>query len=307
MKVTPKSEIESLRRQMESAAAALRFEEAACLRDRITAKERSLEPREIKAKPVGKPLTDVGSKFRLLERLQHQLRLHRIPHRIECFDVSHFHGEMIVASKAAMTEGKIDKDRYRRYRIKTVTVGDDTAAMFEAVTRRMKHGIIQKDLPDLIVLDGGKPQLSAGIAAIRTLGITEVDMVALAKKKERGLPNKEESAKTPERIFIPGKKESIVLPQTSPELLLLVQLRDEAHRFAITYQKNLSHREMLRSELDDIPGIGEKRKKTLLSRFGSVSAIAKASLEELSGTEGIGPAAARRIYDFFRRKDQNNA
>jgi excinuclease ABC subunit C len=247
---------------------------------------------------AGKPRTDEDEWTRLLERLQHDLNLSRVPRRIECFDVSHFHGEMIVASKVAMTDGRLDKDRYRRYRIRSVNVGDDYTAMFEVVTRRLRHGLKENDLPDLIVLDGGKPQLSAGVAAMQALGVKGVDIAALAKKRETG--SKEEvPVKTPERFFIPGEKEPIILPQTSPELLLLVRLRDEAHRFAITYQKKLSRRERLRSELDAIPGIGEKRKRALLSRFGSIEGIAKADMKDLSETEGLGPSVARRIYVYF--------
>ncbi len=249
---------------------------------------------------LGKPRTGEDEMIRLLERLRHELHLSRVPYRIECFDVSHFHGEMIVASKVAMVSGRIDKDRYRRYRIRSVTVGDDYSAMFEALTRRLRHGVEENDLPDLIVLDGGKPQLSAGLAALAELRVTGVDMVALAKKRdfparERG----EEPVSAPERIFVPGEPEPVVLPPTSPELLLLARLRDEAHRFAITYQKKLSRKERLRSELDDIPGIGEKRKRLLLNRFGSVERIAAATAAELAETEGLGKAAARRVYSFF--------
>jgi len=254
------------------------------------------------AQAAVKPLTAKDESQRLLERLQRSLHLNRVPHRIECFDVSHFHGEMTVASKVAMTEGEIDKSRYRRYRIRSVDIGDDYTAMLEVVSRRLKQALEQNDLPDLIVLDGGKPQLSAGLAAMNTLGLTEVGLAALAKKKEWGGKNGEESMAAFERIFIPGRPDAILLPQTSPELLLLVRLRDEAHRVAISYQKILARNERLRSELEEIPFIGDQRKNMLLSRFGSIDGIVNASLEELSHTNGIGLIMSKKIYDYFRNK-----
>jgi excinuclease ABC subunit C len=253
------------------------------------------------ARAAGKPLSGEDETSRLLERLQHRLHLSRIPRRIECFDVSHLHGEMTVASRVAMRNGRLDKDGYRRYRIRTAGSGDDYSALFEAVSRSLRKGREENNLPDLIVLDGGKPQLSAGLAAAKEVGAAGVDVIALAKKRSIG-PREpdEEPGKAPERIFVPGAGEPVVLPQTSTELLLLVQLRDEAHRFAVTYQDKLSRKERLRSELDAIPGIGEKRKKALLTRFGSMEGIAKASVEEILQTEGLGPEMARQVFAFFR-------
>lgn len=294
----------SLKGRMARAAAELRFEEAARLRDRIGAVERTPEPRKVEHDMpideggIGPHLEDDMS--RLLERLRHRLQLSRVPNRIECFDVSHLVGEMTVASRVAMTEGKLDRNRYRRYRIRTAGRGDDCAALFEAVSRRLRKGLEENDLPDLIVLDGGKPQLSAGLAALQALGVADVDIVALAKTRtvEPEMPG-EGPVKVPERIYIPEKTAPVVLPHTSPEMLLLVRLRDEAHRFAVTYQDKLSHKERLRSELDAIPGVGEKRKRALLRRFGSVEEISKAGVEEISKTEGMGLETARTVYAFF--------
>lgn len=242
----------------------------------------------------------------VLARLARSLNLQKMPHRMECFDVSHFQGETIVASKVAMTEGRLDKARYRQYRIKTVAVGDDYRAMYEALSRRLRRGLDENDLPDLIMLDGGKQQLSAGLQAMSDLGVTGVEVIALAKKREiRPAGAREEPAQAPERLYLPGRQKPVVLPADSPELLTLVLLRDEAHRFAITYQKRMSRREKLRSELDLIPGIGEARKTGLLRRFGSVAQLRQASVAELSEVESLGPALARRVYEFFHEEAAN--
>jgi excinuclease ABC subunit C len=234
----------------------------------------------------------------VLERLKVRLDLRRIPHRMECFDVSHFQGGTLVASKVAMIDGEHDKNRYRRYRITSVRVGDDFAALYEVVSRRLKHGLREQDLPDLLVIDGGKGQLASAQAAMRDRGVADVDLIALAKERtlgEGGGPY-ESRAEVPERIFVPGRKEAVVLSHDSPEMLLLARLRDEAHRFAITYQRKLMLRERLRSELEDIPGIGQERRKALLRHFGSLQRLRGANIDELAQVEGIGPVTARRIY-----------
>ncbi|MDI6853880.1 MAG: excinuclease ABC subunit UvrC [Deltaproteobacteria bacterium] len=238
----------------------------------------------------------------VLAALAEKLHLQKAPHRMECFDVSHFQGDAIVASKAAMTKGRLDKARYRRYRLRTVIVGDDYRAMYEVLSRRLRRGLETNDLPDLIVLDGGKVQLSAGLQALEDLGVTGVEIVALAKKREIGTAGLLEPAQAPERLYLPGMDQPVVLPPDSPELLTLVLLRDEAHRFAISYQKKLGRKERLRSELDLIPGIGQARKTELLRRFGSLEQLRRASLTELEKVEGLGPKLAKRVYEFFRKK-----
>lgn len=245
---------------------------------------------------------EIGEKARreILERLKESLNLGRVPRRLECFDVSHFHGEMMIASKVAMTDGQLDKACYRRYKIRSVAKGDDYRAMYEALTRRLKDGLEHDDLPDLIVLDGGRMQLAAGQAAMRDLQIEGVDLAALAKKREIGPGGvRGEPALAPERLYLPDRPSPLVLPQDSPELLILVRLRDEAHRFAVTYQKKMSRRARLRSELELIPGIGAQRKLALLRHFGSVARLSRATLAELAEVEGLGPGLATRIYEFF--------
>ena len=230
-----------------------------------------------------------GRPTRALELLRKRLDLDHIPRVIECFDVSHLQGGVIVAAKTAMTDARLDKSRYRRFRIRSVDKGDDFSAMYEAVSRQVQHGLRADALPDLIVVDGGRPQLSAAQAALQAEGV-DLTAVALAKKQRR-----QGQEKTPERIFLPGQTRPLVPAPDAPELLLLARLRDEAHRFAITYQKKTRRRQGMRSSLDAIPGIGKTRKKALFRRFGSIRQIAAASVEDLAVTEGIGPKMARQI------------
>jgi excinuclease ABC subunit C len=238
----------------------------------------------------------------ILARLQERLDLSRIPHRMECFDASHFRGETLVAAKVAMTDGQTDKARYRRYKIRSVRVGDDFAALYETLSRRLKRGLGENDLPDLLVIDGGKGQLACAQAALKDLGVSGVDVIALAKVREleaEGEPYRRRR-RTPERIFLVGRKEPVILPQDSPEMLLLARLRDEAHRFAIGYQRKLLRRERMHSELEHIPGIGTERRKALLRHFGSLKRVGQASIDELTRVQGVGPETARRIHEHFR-------
>jgi excinuclease ABC subunit C len=235
-----------------------------------------------------------------LANLQKQLGLEHIPRYMECFDVSHFKGDAIVAAKSAMKDGKPDKTRYRRFKIKSVTIGDDYAAMHEVVLRRLKRGVDENDLPDLIVLDGGKGQLKAARRALNLLNISHIDMVALAKDRDKRRKDAVEC------IYLPGKKEAVVLKQSSSEQLMLMQLRDEAHRFAVTYQQKLLHKTTIVSRLDRIPGIGKKRRRSLLRRFGSIKRIAEASVEDLAQTEGIGRLTARKILLFLEKEKKRS-
>jgi len=232
----------------------------------------------------------------VLERLRERLHLSRVPRRMECFDISHFQGATIVASQVAMTEGELDRSRYRRFRIKSVHAQDDFASMYEVVSRRLRRGREATDLPDLLIIDGGKGQLASARAAMKDLGVS-IDVVGLAKSREIDSDDRAAvSARSPERVFIPEKKDPIVLPQNSPELFLLMRIRDEAHRFAITYQQKLMRRRNFRSVLEDIPGVGEGRKKALLRAFGSLKRIREASIEELAAEAGLGTTLAERIH-----------
>jgi excinuclease ABC subunit C len=235
-----------------------------------------------------------------LERLKDRLHLSKLPHRMECFDISHLQGTAIVASQVASVDTEPDPSRYRHYRLKTVTGNDDFASMHEVLGRRLKRGLEEGDLPDLIVIDGGKGQLAAAAAAMRDLGVEGVDLVALAKSRDLDseAPDVQQD-RSPERVFLLNRKDPIVLPQTSPELFALTRLRDEAHRFAITFQRKLSRKRGLASALDQVPGVGETRRTALLRHFGSLKRLKEASIEELAEVDGVGPAVAERLHAFL--------
>ena len=236
----------------------------------------------------------------ILENLKERLHLARVPKRIECYDISHFQGATIVASQVAVTDGELDKSRYRHFKIKSIAGQDDFASMHEVISRRLARGVREGDLPDLIVIDGGKGQLASAQAAMRDLGVTGVEMVALAKSRELDEGGSEDEAnRSPERLFLVNRKDPLVLKQNSAELFLLTRIRDEAHRFAITFQQRLMRRRNFRSVLEDIPGVGEGRKRALLRHFGSLKRVRAASIEELSEVEGLGSAVAERIHAFL--------
>ncbi|MBZ4416977.1 excinuclease ABC subunit UvrC [Myxococcus sp. RHSTA-1-4] len=231
----------------------------------------------------------------VLSRLQQKLGLRNFPRRMECFDISHFQGSAIVASQVAVTDGETDKSRYRKYKIKTLEKQDDFASMYEVVTRRLKRGLEDGDLPDLLVIDGGKGQLASAHAAMKDLGVEKVDVVGLAKSRDLEVFDRDaESARSPERVFVVGRKDPIVLQQNSAELFMLTRMRDEAHRFAITFQKQVLRKSRVRSALEDIPGVGEARRKMLLRHFGSLKRVGEATIEELA--EVVGPAVAERVH-----------
>ena len=229
----------------------------------------------------------------ILERLKDRLSLARLPRRMECFDISHFQGSTMVASQVAMVDGELDKAHYRHFRIKTVQGQDDFASMYEVLSRRLKRSQTEGEMPDLLIIDGGKGQLGAAYAAMKDTGVLNVDVVGLAKSRVT------QDEKSPERVFILNRKEPIVLSQTSAELFLLTRLRDEAHRFAITFQQRMMRRRNFQSVLEDIAGIGDKRKKALLRHFGSLKRVRDAPLAELSKVEGVGNSAAKRIFEFL--------
>ncbi|MBL8937713.1 MAG: excinuclease ABC subunit UvrC [Archangium sp.] len=235
-----------------------------------------------------------------LERLKDRLHLSKLPHRMECFDISHFQGSALVASQVSALDTEPDPSRYRHYKLKTVEGNDDFASMHEILTRRLKRGLEEGDLPDLIVIDGGKGQLAAAMAAMKDVGVEGVDMVGLAKSRDLDSVNADvQQDRSPERVFLVGRKDPIVLPQTSPELFALTRLRDEAHRFAITFQRKLNRKRGLSSALDQVPGVGEARRTALLRHFGSLKRVREASIEEIAEVEGMGPAVAERLHAFL--------
>ncbi|MCL2259249.1 MAG: excinuclease ABC subunit UvrC [Proteobacteria bacterium] len=240
---------------------------------------------------------------KLLAQLQQKLFLKKFPRWVECFDISHSQGKSIVASKVAAVEGKLEKGRYRRFHLKTVDANDDFRSLYEILFRRLKRGEEEGAFPDLIVIDGGKGQLSAAMAAARDLRIAEeIDWVGLAKGRllRQALPA-EASTHSEERLFLPGRKEALLLPQNAPELLFLARLRDEAHRFALAFQRKTARKQLLRTRLDEIPGIGSARKRCLLQHFGSHKRLKEASCAEIAEVCGIGEALAAKLFDSLHK------
>lgn len=221
----------------------------------------------------------------VIKSLKRDLGLQRMPRRIECIDNSNFQGSEPVASLVCFVDGQPRKSEYKKYNIKTVEGPDDFASMREVITRR--YGRLKKEgghLPDLLVVDGGKGQLSSGLQALKELGMQDdVPIIGLAKRLEE--------------VFIPGKTDAIMIPKTSSALKLLQYLRDEAHRFAITFHRQKRSKRTIRSSLTDIPGIGPKTAQKLLKEFGSVKRIRETDLEQLQ--EQAGKQTGEVIYEYF--------
>jgi excinuclease ABC subunit C len=238
---------------------------------------------------------------RMLEELRGKLRLRNTPKRIECYDISNLQGSMVVASQVVFDEGQQRKDLYRRYRIRTVEGQDDFASMTEVLSRRLARAVKEQEYPDLIVVDGGKGQLNMALAVLRELGLLEqIDVISLAKQHVINGPRSRQVVKSAERVFLPNRKDPVVLKQNSNALFLLVRIRDEAHRFAITYNRELRRRARLRTILADIEGIGPVKARALLRHFGSLKRIRAAGVEELAQVRGINrdlAAAVRRDLD----------
>ncbi|MFW9904295.1 MAG: excinuclease ABC subunit UvrC [Candidatus Thorarchaeota archaeon] len=226
-----------------------------------------------------------------LTELKNYLSLSRLPKRIETYDISNIQGTFPVGSMVVFQDGKSIKSQYRRFKIKSVKAEpNDVAMLQEVLTRRLKHDDSQfsTSLPDLILIDGGKPQVNA-IHSVLLRFKQKIPVIGLAKKEEE--------------VFLPKKKNPLAIPQTSAALQLLKQCRDEAHRFAVTYhrQRRLSEP---KSQLDQIEGVGKKRRNSLLQHFGDLNRIQEATVEELCQAEGISRAIAERIYLFFRTNKQ---
>jgi excinuclease ABC subunit C len=297
-----------------------------------------------------------------LVSLTRALHLARPPRWMECYDISTFQGALAVGSGVSMKDGEPDKANYRRYKVKGIPERrgsaapraeakpeqpmpqDDFAMLYEVVTRRLRRALAEGQLPDLLVVDGGKGQLNAALAAAKDLGVpvkplpgnegapfvelvglaksrvldgpalgttrvvsrraardraVERDLVSAAEAQEKGfVPEIQRSA---ERVFLPGRKDPVILRQNSAELFLLARLRDEAHRFAITFHRKLRRERNFQSVLEEIPGIGEGRKKALLRHFGSLRRVKEATLEELAQVEGFGEKQAAAVRAFFHR------
>jgi excinuclease ABC subunit C len=250
----------------------------------------------------------------LLEELARRLGLPRPPRRIEGYDISNTMGQQSVGSMVVFEEGRAARGAYRRYRIKSVAGANDFASLYEVLRRRFRpDGKDAGVRPDLILIDGGRGQLSAALEALRDAGVPldgpdRVSVLAFAKEKfveskrrlGRAMPSAPGAGPTTgERVFLPGRTEPLLLPPTSSALFLLERVRDEAHRFAITYHRELRRRRALRSVLEEIPGIGAARKRALLTHFGSLKRVKGATPEELAAVPGLDARSAREVYAYF--------
>ena len=248
---------------------------------------------------VSKRATDAAVSGKALTEIEEMLGLNRTPLRIECFDISNISGTSVVASMVVFEDGMPKKSEYRRFIIDTSEGWDDTRAMHQVITRRLKRMLDDRSVdlaevsetggriskfaypPALIVVDGGKPQVSAAQRALSELGITDIALCGLAKRLEE--------------VWLPNNADPLIFPRNSEGLYLLQRIRDEAHRFAITFHRSRRSKVMLESLLDEIPGLGSARRTALLERFGSVTAIRKAAVSELATTPGIGDKLAETI------------
>ncbi len=227
------------------------------------------------------------------ESLRRELGLRRLPHRIECLDNSNLGGEQAVGALVCFIEGEPRKKDYRHYKIRTVVGPDDYATMAEVLRRRFarEKGDGHPALPDLLLVDGGRGQVNVARAVLDDLGLAEViELAGIAKER----------AGEGEKLYRPGRKNPILLPRQAPSLLLLMRVRDEAHRYGITFHRRWRRRDTLRSRLDAIPGLGPVRRRALLTAMGSVKRIEAATVDELAAVAGVGPELGRRIYESFR-------
>ena len=248
---------------------------------------------------LSKRANDAGVSGRALEDLASALNLDELPLRIECFDISNIQGTSVVASMVVFEDGQAKKSEYRRFGIDDKEKFDDTRAMHHVITRRFKRYLAEKDLdlveiemsggekpkfaypPQLVIVDGGRGQVNAASRAFAELGITDIALVGLAKRLEE--------------IWFPDQSYPVILPRHSEALYLVQRIRDEAHRFAITFHRSKRSRLMLESLLDEIPHLGEVRRQALLDHFGSVAALKKATSDEIAAVPGIGPKSAESI------------
>jgi excinuclease ABC subunit C len=243
-------------------------------------------------------------RLRMVEELRKSLGLRSAPKRIECFDISNLQGRQIVGSMVVFDEGEPDKSRYRRYRVKSVPGQDDFASLYEVLKRRYTRALEEHAFPDLLVIDGGKGQLGVASAVLAELGIHDLDLVSLAKDRVTRDPRSPEIHHSEERVFLPNRKNPVVLPRNSTALFLLQRVRDEAHRFAITFHRALRGRERLRSVLDDVPGVGPSRRRRLLQHFGSLRRLMAATAEELAAVPGIGPDLSAVIVERLKAVEE---
>jgi excinuclease ABC subunit C len=274
--------LHELRTAMKQAAEKQDYEQAAATRDLLLQLQEAVQE---KARVRKSPTMRRNEAEAGLRELKEALNLPTLPRHIECFDISHISGTHAVASMVAAIDGQPRPARYRRFRIKTVEGIDDPRSMAEVVRRRYQRLLREeKPLPDLVMVDGGITQLRAAKRALKDIGLDHLPIVGLAKRYEEIVWDFRENGPP------------LLLEKHSPALQIVTRLRDEAHRFAITYHRELRRKRIRESVLDEIPGIGEQRKLALLRHFGSLRQLAKASVEEISAVPGIGAELAQLIH-----------
>ncbi|HIJ74802.1 MAG TPA: excinuclease ABC subunit UvrC [Candidatus Hydrogenedentes bacterium] len=229
----------------------------------------------------------------LLDELKEALRLPSVPSRIECFDISTTQGAGAVGSMVAFEGGVPNKARYRRFAIRSVAGQDDFAMLREVLLRRYRKAAAEDDLPDLVLIDGGKGQLNVATTVFKDLGIEDLPAASVAKSRREGA-----AGRSPERFFIPGRANPIILVQSKPVVHLIARIRDEAHRFAVAYHRKRRAKATVRTALTDIPGIGPRRARMLLNKFGSIARIADVSEEAIAILPGFTGELAREVRAF---------
>ena len=276
--------LESLRRERTAAAQKQEFEKAAELRDVVFALEETLRKTRRFERHDHTRAADVEGALR---ELQHALHLAAPPRTIECFDISHISGTFVVASMVRFTDGRPDKDHYRRFQIKSFIGNDDFRAMEEVVGRRYRRlAGEQKPFPDLVVIDGGRGQIGAALKAFVGLDAMPPPLIGLAKEHET--------------IVFPDERAPLNLPLTHPGLQLLQRLRDEAHRFANTYNADLRSKKIRESVLDDFPGLGPVRRAALFAHFGSIEKLRTAGAMQIAEVPGFGGKLAAELHAFLK-------
>ncbi|MCC7405501.1 MAG: excinuclease ABC subunit UvrC [Bdellovibrionales bacterium] len=228
-----------------------------------------------------------------LAEIQKKLHLPALPRRMECFDISNFQGSQTVASQVVFEEGTSRKEDYRKYKIKSVEGPNDFESMKEVLRRRLAH--TEYEDPQLIVVDGGKGQLKMAVEVLKELGRPEIPVVGMAKARTEGEFSDQEIHESQERFFLPGRQNAVTFRQGSEALNILVQIRDEAHRVAITFHRKLRDQALLSSSLDQVKGLGPAKKKYLLAQFGSLEAIRKAEIEEIAELKGFNRSLAEGV------------
>lgn len=278
-----KSFMDYLTERMFQAARELRFEDAQFYKEQVQALGR------LKKKKFSPRSPEIRIALSATLELKRLLKMEKLPEKIVCFDVSNIHGAEAVASKAAFYRELPDKLEYRRYKIKTVTGIDDYAMIQEALTRMLiglREGR-ETFIPDLILIDGGKGHLSAAWEVLKREEFQELELISLAKRFET--------------VYSRCLGGEIAIPRDSPALHLLQKVRDEAHRFAITYHRSLKEKGMIHSLLDEIPGIGEKRKRVLLEQFDSLEILCRTGVNELAGLPGMNQKVAERVISSLKK------